>query len=115
MERVMTGSVLLAVAAMLICTMCSCSAVNDVTTNRLDWRNPLGAELSVEGHKDTIIEGLEITRPDGTVIKMAKYQSVSNAAAIEQAGAFDKAMTANMAMAMAMLSKLLPGGGPVTP
>jgi len=69
--------------------------------------------LDVEGHKDTVIEGLTITKPDGTVIKMDKYTSAANAAAVEQAGAVDREYIKGLtSMFQSMMSRLL-GAGPV--
>ena len=82
--------------------------MDGVTSNRLSWLSPEGANLDVEGHKDTIIEGLTITKPDGTVIKMDKYQSVANAAAIEQAGAVEQANIAMAKMVAEIISRVVP-------
>ena len=86
-----------------------CNTLDTVTMNRLDWSNPEGANLNVEGHKDTIIEDLEITLPDKTVIKMAKYTSSANAGAVEQAGAIEQALTAAIkALAEKGIDKVIP-------
>jgi len=92
-----------------IVVLSGCSSVDKVTMNRLGWDFPTLGKLDIEGHKDTIIEGLEIILPDKTVIKMAKYTSSANAGAIEQAGAVEQALTAAIeALAAKGMDKVIP-------
>ena len=93
----------------LLLSTCGC-ATTEVTKNSLTYKNPEGIGLDVVGHKDTIIEGLEIRFPNGTTVRMKKYTSAANAAAVEQAGAIDsKAMEAlSMAMKALMAARGIP-------
>jgi len=102
------------IVLMLVLVGCT-STVSRTVENSLSYKNPEGVDLDVVGHKDTIIEGLEIKKPDGTVIKMAKYVSAANAGAVEESGSSERNMQNVLKTMVEIIDRRLSPVGVVAP
>lgn len=97
----------------ILILLAGCTTLTGTVENSLSFVSPTGEKIDVAGHKDTTIEGLKITKPDGTEISFDKYQSVGNAGAIEQAGSVERASQLTNQTMLSMMTALVGRMGPI--